>query len=148
MCADDYWNIFHVIIAISMKLRQLSIEFLSGYHHTMSTSSIILLKFFPERFGTELVNAVSIDLVSLFEYQLQQFSISAEICGYLDKKKREESIQLAESSILLEKIKLESVLILINLINFNLKFNSVKGGPIIHSLDQKLHIFKHKLYPS
>ena len=135
MCADDYWNIFHVIIAISVKLRQLSIEFLSGYHHTMSTSSIILLKFFPERFGTELVNAVSIDLVSLFEYQLQQFSISAEICGYLDKKKREESIQLAESSILLEKIKLESVC-------------SVKGGPIIHSLDQKLHIFKHKLCPS
>lgn len=42
------------------------------------------------------------------------------------QEKREESIQLAESSILLEKIKLESVC-------------SIKGEPIIHSPDQKLH---------
>lgn len=60
-----------LFLAISVSVRQLRIEFLSGYEHRVSVSSFILLIFFsPEMFGIELISGVTIDLVSSLEYQL------------------------------------------------------------------------------
>lgn len=57
-----------LIIAILVKLRQLSIKFLSEYCHTLSTFFIILLICFSEMFEMELISGVTINLVSLLEY--------------------------------------------------------------------------------
>ena len=57
-----------LVIAILVKLRQLSIKFLSGYCHTLITFFIILLIIFPEMFEMELISGVTIDLMSLLEY--------------------------------------------------------------------------------
>ena len=51
-------------IVILLKWRKLSIKFLSGYYHRLSTFFIILLNFLSEMIEMKLINGVIIDLVS------------------------------------------------------------------------------------
>lgn len=53
-----------IVIVILLKWRKLSIKFLSGYYHRLSTFFIILLNFFSEMIEMKLINGVIIDLVS------------------------------------------------------------------------------------